>query len=76
MRYLRVRASDREAALPQVAAPDSAPSGVLPPPTLLLLRETLFQARHRGRSSICFKHAVKARRIEHAGTLDQREGTD
>jgi len=54
VRYLRVKVSDREAALPQVAAPESAPSGVLPPPTLLLLRETLYQARHHGRSSGCF----------------------
>ena len=45
VRYIRVTVSEPEAATLRVAAPEGAPSGVLPPPTLLLLRETLYQAR-------------------------------
>ena len=44
VRYLRLVASDPESAVMRVAPPEGAPSGVLPPPTLLLLRETLYQA--------------------------------
>ena len=67
VRYLRVRASDREAALPRVAAPEGAPSGVLPPPTLLLLRETLYQARLLATAlillDICSKTNLASRRM-------------
>jgi hypothetical protein len=59
VRYLRLVVSDPQSPVLRVAPPEGAPSGVLPPPTLLLLRETLYQACQLEASPHCIsdRHA-------------------